>query len=92
MAINGVMAELGRVAFANPIDELAFDADGDPHPKFPSGSRCKAAPITALQVEEYQGSDGSGRRPVKRVIFKSEDKLDALVKLADLLTASTLAR
>lgn len=76
---DAVLAELARIAFANPLDYLRIEPDGLCRIDLSNLDRDKAAAIDEIIVDHAEGRDGVTR--VKRVRLKMADKRGALVDL-----------
>lgn len=85
ITIERVMAELGKLGFANMADYMSVGPDGDPFLDFSALSRDQAAALTEVTVEDFKDGRGEDARDVRRVKFKLADKRAALVDLAKML-------
>lgn len=76
-----VLAELGRIGFANMLDYMRVGLDGDPVLDFSALTREQAAALTEVTVEDFKDGRGPDARDVRRVKFKLADKRAALVDI-----------
>jgi len=74
-----VLAELARIAQANVLDYLRFDADGEPVVDLRRLDRARASALSEVIVEEVKPAKGAAKRKLR---FRLHDKLGALDKLA----------
>jgi phage terminase small subunit len=74
-----VLAELARIAQANVLDYMRFDAEGEPVVDFRRLDRERASVLSEAVVEEFKPAGGVARRKLR---FRLHDKLAALDKLA----------
>lgn len=80
--LPAVIQEIKLLAFANAGDYWTFDDNGDPQPRMPADhERAKLAAIQEIQVDVHTEGRGDEAREVKRIKFKTYNKLDALEKL-----------
>jgi phage terminase small subunit len=77
-----VLAEYGKLAFANMADYMRATPGGDPYLDFSGLTRDQAAALAEVTVEDYVEGRGDDARQVKRVKFKLGDKLHALDSVA----------
>jgi phage terminase small subunit len=76
-----VVAELGRLAFANMLDYIRITPGGGIEVDLSRIERDTAAAILEVTVDTYVDGRGEDAREVKRVRFKLADKRAALVDL-----------
>lgn len=76
-----VLAELGKLGFANMLDYMQPGPGGDPTLDFTSLTRDQAAALQEVTVEDYVDGRGEDARDVKRVKFRLADKRAALVDI-----------
>lgn len=76
-----VLEELAGIGFANMLDYLSFDKDGDPYVDLSKLTRKQATAIAEVTVEDFKEGRGENARDVRRVRFKLHDKRAALVDL-----------
>jgi phage terminase small subunit len=76
-----VLEELAGIGFANMLDYLSIDKDGDPYVDLSRLNRRQAAAIAEVTVEDFKEGRGKNARDVRRVRFKLHDKRAALVEL-----------
>ncbi|MBO9380038.1 terminase small subunit [Sphingomonas histidinilytica] len=81
ITIERVMAELGKIGFANMADYISVGDDGDPFVDLSDLDRDKAAAISEVTVEDFKDGRGEDARDVRRVKFKLLDKRAALVDI-----------
>jgi phage terminase small subunit len=74
-----VLAELARIAQANVLDYMRFDAEGESVVDFRRLDRERASVLSEVVVEEFKPAKGATRRKLR---FRLHDKLAALDKLA----------
>jgi phage terminase small subunit len=74
-----VLAELARIAQANVLDYMRFDAAGEPVVDLRRLDREQASALSEVVVEEVKPAKGAAKRKVR---FRLHDKLGALDKLA----------
>lgn len=80
--LPAVINEINNIAFSNMGDYFTVGPDGDPRVCMPSDDeRQKLAALSEIQVETYMEGRGRDSREVKRIKFKTYNKLDALEKL-----------
>jgi phage terminase small subunit len=77
-----VLAEYGKIAFANMGDYMRPGANGDPTLDFSGLTRDQKAALAEVTVDSYVEGGGEDARAVKRVRFKLGDKLHALDSVA----------
>lgn len=77
--IKDVMEELAKIGFANIMDYVRIDENGQPVTDFSNISREKAAAIIEINVEEIMALPG--RPSIKKTKFKLADKKGALVDM-----------
>ena len=85
MKVENVVAELTRVATANPLDYGYIDENGDFQYNLKDTTRDEMAALSEVIVEydlEKIDGKGMGTKGVKRVKIKPYSKMDALEKLA----------
>lgn len=78
---DAVLKELAKLGFANMMDYMSIDKNGDPFVDFSALTRDQAAAISEVVIEEYKEGGGDDAREVKRVKFKLMDKRAALVDI-----------
>src|SRR5262249_13725709 len=78
---EAILAELGRIGFANMLDYVRITDNGDPVVDLSALDRDKAAAIQDVVVETCHEGLGDSAQRVKRVRFKLANKLTALVNL-----------
>lgn len=78
---DAVLKELAKIGFANMMDYMSIDKNGDPFVDFSALTRDQAAAISEVVIEEYKEGGGDDAREVKRVKFKLMDKRAALVDI-----------
>jgi phage terminase small subunit len=78
---DAVLAELGRIGFANMLDYMSPGEDGDLFVDLKALDRDKAAAIAEVVVEDFKDGRTKDAREVRRVKFKLLDKRAALVDL-----------
>src|SRR5262249_31213517 len=78
---EAVLAELARIGFANMLDYVRINGDGDPVVDLSALDRDKAAAIQEVIVDSYDEGRGDDAKTVKRVKFRLGDKQTALVSL-----------
>lgn len=81
ISADRVVMELARVGFANMLDYMRPNAQGDPVLHFSELTRDQAAALSQVTVESYVEGQGDFARDVKRVKFRLADKIAALDKL-----------
>lgn len=81
VTVERVKGELARIAFANMLDYMRIDDDGQPHFDASKLTPAQAAAIQEITVEEFMDGKGEDARPVRRTRFKLHPKRDALVDL-----------
>jgi phage terminase small subunit len=75
------IAEIAKIAFANMLDYVRFDDQGQPHFDLVSLRYDQGSAIQELIIDEYVDGRGKGARQVKRVRVKLASKIDALNSL-----------
>jgi phage terminase small subunit len=85
LSVERALQSLARVGFANILDYVDIDADGNPIPNLADVTSSEAAAIAEVRVDTYMEGRGVHARPVKRVTLKLHDKIKALAALAELL-------
>lgn len=78
---GAVLEELAKIGFANMLDYVTVQADGNAYVDLSKLTRDKAAAIQEVTIEEYKDGAGPAGRDVKRVRFKLADKKAALVDI-----------
>ena len=81
ITVDAVVAELGKLAFANMADFMRAGIDGDPYLDFSQLTRDQAAALVEVTVDDFKDGRGEDAREVRRVRFKLADKRAALVDL-----------
>jgi phage terminase small subunit len=76
-----VLAELGKIAFANMQDYIGITSDGDPYVTLSAMTREQAAAVQQITVEDYKDGRGEDARDVRKITFKLADKRAALVDI-----------
>lgn len=76
-----VIEELARIGFANMMDYVTVQSDGDAYVDLSKLTREQASAIAEVVVDEYTEGRGEDARDVKRVKVKLIDKRGALVDL-----------
>ena len=76
-----VVAELGKIGFANMADYLKCNEGGDPYFDYSSLTRDQAAALAEVTVESYVEGKGKDAQSVKKIKFKLANKISALDKL-----------
>ena len=76
--------ELARLGFANMLDYIRIDSDGDAYVDLSNVDRDQAIGIAEVVVEDFKDGRGADARDVRRVRFKLADKRAALMDLAKL--------
>lgn len=76
-----VVLELKKLGFANMLDYIRVDNEGEAYIDLSSVDRDKAAAIQEVTSEVYTDGRGDNARDVKRTKFKLTDKRAALVDL-----------
>lgn len=76
-----VIEELAKIGFANMLDYMRSNSDGDPYLDFSQLTREQAAALAEVTVEDFKDGRGEDARDVRRVKFKLHDKRAALVDL-----------
>ncbi|NKL37482.1 terminase small subunit [Rhizobium leguminosarum bv. viciae] len=76
-----IAAELAKIGFANMLDYVSIDADGDPYVSLGGMTRDQAAAVAEITVEDFKDGRGEDARDVRKVKFKLHDKKAALVDL-----------
>jgi phage terminase small subunit len=82
ISADAVLAEYGKLAFANMADYMRATPGGDPYLDFSGLTRDQAAALAEVTVDSYVEGRGDNARQVKRVKFKLGDKLQALDSVA----------
>jgi phage terminase small subunit len=77
-----VLAEYGKIAFANMGDYMRPGPGGDPVLDFSGLTQDQKAALAEVTVDSYLEGGGEDARTVKRVRFKLGDKLHALDSVA----------
>jgi phage terminase small subunit len=77
-----IIREIAKIAGVNTADFVTIDADGNPVVDFTDVTRRQLAAVASVESETYMEGRGDGARPVKRVKYKTHDKLKALTELA----------
>jgi len=78
---EAVLAELGKIGFANTEDYIRVTPDGDPYIDLSSLTREQAAAISEVAVDDYVEGRGDDARQVRKVRIKFHDKKGALVDI-----------
>jgi hypothetical protein len=78
---DGVLQELGCLAFANMQDYITVQEDGSAYVNLTGLSREQMAAISELTIEEYTEGRGEEKRNVRRTKFKLSDKGTNLERL-----------
>lgn len=78
ITVDSVLAELGRLGFANMLDFMEVGSDGIPRIDFAHITRDKAAALQELTLEEVSTGIDDNLRTTRRVKFKLADKRAAL--------------
>jgi phage terminase small subunit len=81
ITVARVLAELGKIGFANMADYMSTGPDGDPFLDFSALTRDQAAALAEVTVEDFKDGRGEFARDVRRVKFKLSDKRSALVDI-----------
>lgn len=76
-----VIEELAKIGFANMLDYMRSNPNGDPYLDFSQITREQAAALAEVTVEDFKDGRGEDARDVRRVKFKLHDKRAALVDL-----------
>lgn len=74
-----VVAELEKIAFANTMDFIRINSEGEPVTDFSNITEAQAAAISEITVESSKDADGN--ETIKKTRFKLHDKKGALVDL-----------
>jgi phage terminase small subunit len=80
---DDVLAELEAIGFANMLDYMQAGPDKDPYLDFSKLTRKQAAALQEVTVEDYKDGRGEDARDVRKIKFKLQPKLPALIKLGD---------
>ena len=75
---EAVLAELGKIGFANMLDYVRIGSDGDPFIDLSELTREQAAAISEATVEDFTDGRGEDSRNVRKVKIKLSDKKSAL--------------
>ena len=75
---------MARLGFANMLDYIRIDADGDAHVDLSNVDRDRAIGIAEVTVDDFKDGRGENSREVRRVKFRLADKRAALMDLAKL--------
>lgn len=78
---ESVLAELAKIGFANMMDYIRTNDQGDAYVDLSALTREQAAAIQEIVVDEYTEGRGEDARNVKRTRFKLADKKAALVDI-----------
>ena len=77
-----LITELKYIALSNMGDYFVNDGNGDPRIQMPGDhERGKLAALSEITVESYDEGRGDNKREVKRVKFKTHNKMEAIEKL-----------
>jgi phage terminase small subunit len=76
------LAEMSKIAFANMLDYLTLDEDGNPKLDLASITRDQGAAISEVILDEYMDGRGKNAKRVKRVRVKLSNKIEALNAIA----------
>jgi len=78
---EAVLAELGKIGFANTEDYIRVTPDGDPYIDLSSLTREQAAAISEVAVDDHVEGRGQDSRTIRKVRIKFHDKKGALVDI-----------
>jgi hypothetical protein len=73
---------MSKIAFANMLDYIALDGDGNPKLDLESITRDQGAAISEVILDEYMDGRGKNAKRVKRVRVKLASKIEALNAIA----------
>jgi phage terminase small subunit len=76
------LAEMGKVAFANALDYVTLDSQGEPRFDLATITRNQGAAISEIIIESYMDGRGRKARQVKRIRVKLSNKIEALNAIA----------
>lgn len=81
ITVDRIVTELAKIGFANLIDYVTINDQGDAYVDFSKVNRDQMAAVMEITVEEYTEGRGELARDIKRTKFKMADKRAALVDL-----------
>lgn len=81
VTVDRIVTELAKIGFANLIDYVTINDQGDAFVDFSKVDRDQMAAVIEISVEEYTEGRGDMARDIKRTKFKMADKRAALVDL-----------
>lgn len=83
VTVQSIVEELAKIGFANMLDYVTLEPDGDAVLDLTRLTRDQAAAISEVIVAEYKGRRGAKARGMRKVKFKLYDKKAALINLGN---------